>query len=500
MNGFAMGIDVGTTAVKVVVISGEGKIICETSKAHDLLSLYPGWAEEDALKWWDNSVAAICELSSSFPDVIRNVSVIGCSGMVPAIVMLDESGTPLRNSIQQNDARTISEIDELKKVVDQNELFKLTGSKTNQQNLVPRLLWVKRNEPEVFNRCKTVMGSYDYIAYKLTGQKSLELNWAAESAAFNIYNCTWMTDHLSEYGIDVSMFPQVNEPMSVVGKVLPEISAITGLKTGVPVIAGSADHVASALSAGIIDRGDLLIKFGGAGDILYCTEEIAPCEKLFFDYHDVPGKYLLSGCMAASGSLVKWYLNEWIGDCTGDTLKRLDKAAEMVPAASDGLVILPYFLGEKTPIFDPTARGVMCGLMLSHKKEHIFRAILESVVYGFKHHLEVYNELGYKPNRIIATNGGAKSSFWCQIAADVLGRQIKSYPTHAGSSLGVSFVAGMQSGIFTQWGEIDKFLMDYKIYNPNDRNVEIYKKSYVIYRDLYRQLLPSFENISALYK
>jgi xylulokinase len=495
-----MGIDIGTTAVKVAVVSGEGRIVCEASREHNLLSPYPGWAEEDAEKWWDNTALALRQLSEAYPDVIKNIDIIGCSGMVPAIVMLDEAGVPLRYSIQQNDARTVAEIEELKCALDQNELFRQTGSKTNQQNLLPRLLWVRRNEPEVWRRCATVMGSYDFIALRLTGTRSLELNWAAESAVFNIYTRRWITEQLRDYGVDPAVLPPVNEPMAVIGRVLPEIAAQTGLKAGVPVIAGSADHVASALSAGIVDRGDLLIKFGGAGDILYCTDDIAPSDKLFFDYHDVPGKYLLSGCMAASGSLVKWYLDEWVGDHTGETLKKMDKAAELVPAASDGLVILPYFLGEKTPLFDPSARGVICGLTLSHKKEHIFRAILECVVYGFRHHLEVYESLGYRPDRIVATNGGAKSSFWCQIAADVLGREVRSYPSHAGSSLGVAFVAGMRAGIFLQWRDIDKFLTDYRTYLPIGQNVAIYNKAYAVYRDLYRQLLPSFAHINALYK
>lgn len=228
-------------------------------------------------------------------------------------------------------------------------------------------------------------------------------------------------------------------------------------------------------------------------------DEIETNEKLFFDYHIVPGKYLLNGCMAASGSLVKWFTKDIIHQDTPDVFDKLDIQAKKVPPASDGLIILPYFLGEKTPIFDPTARGVMFGLTLSHTNGHIFRAILESVIYGFRHHVEVLNEMGYRPERIMATNGGAKSKFWCQIAADVLGQTVISYPSHPGSALGVAFLAGMSAGIFHDWEQIRDFLTDYRVFEPNPEAVEIYNRSYPLYRNIYKQLKPSFEAVQKLY-
>ncbi len=243
----------------------------------------------------------------------------------------------------------------------------------------------------------------------------------------------------------------------------------------------------------------MLIKFGGAGDILYCTDDIRTCPKLFFDYHIVPGKNLINGCMAASGSLVKWYLGDILQSYGGEELKKLDEEASALPPASDGLIILPYFLGEKTPIFDPLARGMMFGLTLSHTKAHIFRACLEAVIYGFRHHIDIIRELGYEPINIIATNGGSRSKFWCQIAADVLNRKVKAYPSHPGSALGVGFLAGMTAGVFNSWEDIHLFLKDYKEYLPDARSAEIYSKSYRIYRELYNETKNSLIKISELY-
>lgn len=474
---YTLGIDIGTTSVKVIMISSEGKIFAETSVSHDLISRYPNWAEEDADIWWENTKTALRSLKEAHQEEMMNIKCIGCSGMVPAIVMLDAEGHPVRKTIQQNDARAVEQIGRISQILDQEKLYERIGGKTTD----------------------CIMGSYDWITFQLTGVKSLEMNWAVESGAVDIHTGEWLTEELAIFGISTRLFPKVNPSMSVVGHTKEFWETELGIPAGTPVIAGSADHVASTLAAGITKRGDLLIKFGGAGDILYCVDEIETSEKLFFDYHIVPEKYLLNGCMAASGSLVKWFTKDIIHQDTPDVFDGLDIEAKKVPPASDGLIILPYFLGEKTPIFDPTARGVMFGLTLSHTNGHIFRAILESVIYGFRHHVEVLREMGYRPERIMATNGGAKSKFWCQIAADVLGQTVISYPSHPGSALGVAFLAGMSAGVFHDWEQIRYFLTDYRIFEPNSEAVEIYNRSYEIYRNIYKQLKPSFEAVQKLY-
>jgi xylulokinase len=500
MERFVLGIDVGTTSVKTVLVSGEGVLVDEASASHDLISLHTGWAEEDADKWWRNVRKTLRELSSRHPEAVSGAACIGVTGMVPAIVMLDENGAPVRNTIQQNDARSVEEIDFLKERIDQEDLYEKTGGFTNQQHVLPRMLWVRDHEPEAFARMAHVLGSYDYIAYKLTSALSIEMNWAAESGLFDIRKKEWLTDQMEAFGFRPEWFPKVNASMAVIGHVTEQAAAETGLRAGIPVIAGSADHVASTLSAGIINEGDLLIKFGGAGDILYCTEEIATSPKLFFDYHIVPDRYLVNGCMAASGSLVKWYLGDILRNYGGQTLRDLDEEASKLPPGSDGLVILPYFLGEKTPIFDPLARGMIFGLTLSHTRAHIFRACLEAVIYGFRHHIDTIREMGFRPAHIIATNGGSKSRFWCQIAADVLGETVTAYSSHPGSSLGVAFLAGMAAGVFTNWEQIHLFLKDPKVYEPDGAAHAIYDKSYQIYRALYPATKASSEALAKLYQ
>jgi len=329
------------------------------------------------------------------------------------------------------------------------------------------------------------LGSYDFINYRLTGVFSCEQNWALESGLFDMHRYDWADDLLELARIDRSWLGTVHRPSDVIGQVTPDAAAHTGLRPGTPVVAGSADHVASAFSAGLRQQGDLLVKLGGAGDILYVLDTLDPDPRLYIDYHVVPGQYLLNGCMAASGSIIKWFRNTFAAE---QEYSDLDAEGEQVPPGSDGLILLPYFLGEKTPINDPLARGVFFGLTLGHTRGHMYRAILEGIAYGFQHHLDVMTERGHRPGRTMVTNGGARSRLWKQITADVLGLRLHQIAEHPGSSLGAAFIAGMGVGLFQDWGEIEKFITIAAVTEPNMEHHRHYRRLYRIYRDLYERL------------
>lgn len=484
---YALGIDIGTTAVKVLLISQDGKLVCEYSRPHDLISLYAGWAEERPDIWWSNVVSVLREFTSAYPEEAEKIASVGVSGMVPALVFLDSDGRVLRNSIQQNDARCIQEIQEIKEKIDQEQLFARTGGYTNQQHFLPRLLWVMRHEPDTLRKTTHILGSYDYITYRLTGVLQAEKNFAVESGLYDIREHCWIPEYLQLCDIRKEILPDVNDSTTVVG-VTRNIQKETGLPDGIPVIAGSADHIASALAAGMTREGKLLIKFGGAGDILYCVDQVEPVSSLFWDEHVIPGKYMINGCTATSGSLLKWVVRKLFADSDADAFQKYDRLAQGIPAGSHGLILLPYFLGEKTPLFDPEAGGTLVGLKLSHTGEDIYHAALEAVIYSFRHHVEVLERAGYCPDFVAATDGGAKSSLWCQIASNVLKTPVRSYPSHPGSALGVAFTAGMGTGLFHDWDEIDKFLGEFRDYIPDPETGETYDRAYRIYRELYAAL------------
>ena len=480
---YVLGIDVGTTALKAIALERERGIVAQAELPHELLSRHPGWAEEDPERWWTTTLEAIHELLAGVPATA--IEAIGVSGMVPAMVLLDEDSVPLRASIQQNDARAISELAELRAAVDLDEFLRITGSAPNQQSIATKWRWLQRHEPDVLPRVARLCGSYDFIVARLTGQYSLEENWAVESSLYDVRQHRWHAPYLEYAGIDPAILPPVRQPIEVVAGVSERVAEITGLRAGTPVVAGSADHVAAALAAGLTESGDILLKFGGAGDILYCDTRPDPDPRFYFDYHDIPGLTLINGCMASSGSLVKWFSNQ-LAD--GASPQVLDAEAQAIEPGAGGVIALPYFLGEKTPIFDPSARGVFAGVMLHHTRAHLYRAILEAVCYGFAHHLAFLREAGRPVRRVVAADGGSRSALWMQIAADVLDLPVQVMAGEAASALGAAYVAAMGAGLFADWSDIARFISQGQIYQPQSALVPRYRKGFELYRELYQRL------------
>lgn len=494
MNELLLGIDIGTTATKAILCTPSGRIIAEAEAPATLRSPYPGWAEEDPEEWWANAGRVVKVCLDTAGRKAGDIAAVGVSGMVPALIVVGRDGRALRPSIQQNDARAYAEIEYFRQRTDEEVVLHKTGSAITQQSIGPKLLWLRRHEPQVMEAGWKVMGSYDYIVYRLTGDVSVERNWALENGLFDLHRQDWDDQLLQLATIDRGWLGTVHWPSEVVGRVSREAAAATGLLQGTPVVAGSADHIASAFAAGLHQEGDLLVKLGGAGDILYSLDRAVVDRRLFLDYHVVQGKFMINGCMAASGSILKWFLQEFAPSAD---FSSLDAEASRIPPGSEGLVLLPYFLGEKTPIFDPLARGVLFGLTLTHTRAHVYRACLEGVAYGFYHHLEVLMNRGLRVRRARVTNGGAHSQLWRQITADVLGIALEGLAHHPASSLGAAVVAGMGVGLFTDWSQIDRFIAIGSVMQPDAERHERYLKAYAIYRDLYESLKPLFPRLRA---
>jgi xylulokinase len=496
-----IGIDIGTTAVKGTLIDTEGRLLAEASHAHDLLSKESGWAEEDPSDWWEGTLAVLKELAGRQAEFGGAVAALSTSGMVPALVLVDEAGTPVRLSIQQNDGRCHEEIEDLKQRLDEERFFALTGGSINQQTIPPRTLWLRRHEAEAWGRVAHALGSYDYITYRLTGRLTLERNWALESGMYDVRREAWVDEYLAEAGFTRANLPPLVRPGETVGTLAPEVARAVGLSPQTLVAAGSADHVASAFSAGVREEGDVLLKFGGAGDILIASDTLRYDRRLFLDYHLVPGKYLVNGCMASSGSLVKWFVHTILGadgPSRGNPYSELDKLASELPPGADGLLALPYFLGEKTPIMDATARGLFFGLSLHHRPEHLYRAILEAVGYGFYHHLEVMAELGLPGRRFYMSNGGSRSVVWRQIVCDIVGAPVAYIVKHPGSSLGAAFLAGRATGAFRSWDEVAGYITEREQVRPDPAKHEVYQQYFRLYKDLYQTLKPAYAVLNDL--
>jgi xylulokinase len=480
-----IGLDIGTTAIKGICIASDGTVAFNDSIPHDLVTGTPGYAEEDPAVWERHTYELLRRIVSALgPDGLSRIEAIGFTGMVPTLIPLDDRYRPLRNSIQQQDIRAEKEVGEMQSAFSADWFFAQTGNSINQQHIGPKLVWLRRNEPEMFSRMRHIMGSYDYVRFLLCGEPAIERNWALESGLWSLETQNWIGEVLDYCGIRESMLPPVRKPMEIVGTTTEHLRRQTGFPSGVKVVTGSADHVASAFSTGARTHGDLVLKLGGAGDILFAIDSLVTDKRLFIDYQcDGSDHFILNGCTATSGSLLKWFKKE----ASLPEFETMDDEALAIGPCSGGVTVLPYFMGEKTPLMDMHAKGVIYGLSLAHSRVHVYRAILEAVAYSFRHHIEVFEERGLAVKKVYITNGGSKSTLWRSILADVIGHDVFYIPRHPGSCLGGAVIAGMASGVM-DGAVIDTFLEKAILIPYDESNHRQYTQGYGLYRSLYEQL------------
>jgi xylulokinase len=500
-----LGLDIGTTSTIGILIDTDGGVAATASRPSELVSRHANWAEEDPARWWSNVCAIVPALLTKSGITASEIAAVGVTGMVPTVILLDENREPLRHSIQQNDARAVDEIEAMKRAFDPDDYFARTGGSINQQLVAPKLRWLERHEPDCMARAKTVLGSYDYVTARLTGSLSVEQNWALEAGFVDLAGGGFDQELVRLGGISSDHLPPLRASHDLVGEVTSQAAAETGLAAGTPVVAGCADHIASAFVAGASQDGDLVVKYGGAGDIMLSCSKPQTDPRMFIDYHIVPGLFFTNGCMATSGSVLNWIVANLAkaeveaAKAAGRSVHAyLDSQAGDLRPGAGGLVLLPYFLGEKTPLHDPQARGTLIGLGLHHELRHIWRAALESVAFGFRHHTAVFEEMGLQVGRVLACDGGAASDLWVQITADVLEKPIERLLDHPGSSLGAAFVAGMGVGAFDDWAAITAYVRPDRVFDPNAAHVASYRDAYGIYRELYERLRTLYPELGRL--
>lgn len=500
-----IGLDIGTTSTVGLLIRLPDQQLAIAERPVTLSHRHAGWAEEDPNEWWENVCSLVPDLLKAGGISAADVKAVGVSGMVPAVVLIDSNGALLRSSIQQSDGRCGFEVEELRSEHDESAFTRRSGNGINQQLVAAKLRWLERHEPEVFGRIDTVFGSYDYINWRLTGARRIEQNWALEAGVIDLTSGRVDEALVAIAHILPQHLPTLAKSHEIVGTVSRDAAAATGLSPGTPVVAGLADHVASAWAAGVQGPGDLLVKLGGACDVLLSSEQARPDQRVFLDYHARPGLFMPNGCMACSGSLLNWFATGFgaaadvqPGLGQGHRLQRLDAWAAGVPAGSDGVLALPYFLGEKTPIHDPRARGTFTGLSLQHGPQHLWRSLLEAVAFSVRHHIEVFGELGLPATRVLASDGGASSRLWLQIIADVLGRPIQPLTGHPGSCLGAAWMAAMGCGLADDWDGLGAFVRKARPLEPTLTNGPAYDEAYAGYRQLYNVLRPFFHRAGAL--
>jgi xylulokinase len=497
-----LGLDIGTTSTVGILIDAEGCTLSVASRPATLQSSQANWAEEEPEEWWQNAGQIVRELMSGTEAKAQALAGIGVTGMLPAVILLDAEGRPVRRSIQQNDARALDELERFRSGMAEAQFVDLTGTGYSQQLVGPKIMWLKTHEPEQFRRARHVVGASDYITSRLTATIQVEHNWALESGFVNIATGTYDARLLELSGTEASLLPAIRQSHELVGEITKEAAAHLGIRPGVPVVAGCADHVASAFVCGASLNGDLVIKFGGSADILLASDKPVKDRRLYIDHHMVPGLYFTNGCMAAGGNLLNWIVGNLAGgedQAWQSAGMRPHQWLDRLAATSDTeLLFLPYVLGEKTPLMDPYAKGTLVGLGLHHNVGDIWRAALEGIVFGMRHHVDVFTESGLGISRVFAADGGAASDLWLEIAADVLERPVRRIARHPGSCLGAAFLAAKALGAAGEWSRIADYVEEERIFEPRAERSRRYLEKYALWRETYERFKTLYPRVHSL--
>jgi xylulokinase len=503
-----MGIDVGTFSSKGVLCSPDAKVMGEHQIEHTIVVPRPGWAEQDAdAIWWHD----VCEISQALLSKAAadstDVSAVAISALGADLVPLDAKGRALRPAILYGiDTRSMREVDDLNKRFGPDEMAKTTGHYLSAQSIGPKMLWLKRNEPEVWRRARYLCSASTFLVYRLTGEYIFDYPTAAWfDPLFDLGRLNWNEKYVNALVGDKSL-PTLQWVGQVAGKVTQQASLETGLAQGTSVTTGTLDAVAEAISVGVYEPGDLMVMYGSTTFFIHVIHEALPVDGVLWHAPYVsPGLYALEAGTATTGAATRWFRDrfakpELAAQAAGgkEAYMVLNEEASKIPPGSCGLVILPYFSGERTPISDPDARGAILGLNLIHERAHLYRAMLEATAYAVRHNLETINAFGLTPRRTIAVGGGARSELLLQIVSDVTGVQQELPVQTIGASYGDAFIAGLAMGLLPMSALQSQWVRIRRRFDPNPRQHELYKGFYQVYRDLYPQTSSSMHALARL--
>jgi xylulokinase len=474
-----LGIDVGTASSKGVLVAPDGTIVAQAVRKHHTTSPHPGWVEHDALAvWWDDFLALSSELGSQVGG--EQVAAVGCSGIGPCLLPVDSENRPLRNAILYGvDTRATAQIAEQEARYGTDAVLARCGSPLSTQAIGPKLAWLRSQEPEGYARTRRWFMASSYLAFRLTGEYVLDHHSASQSVPlYDNRERRWIEEWCSDIAPGLE-WPRLVWPADVAGTVTPAAARETGLPEGIPVVAGTVDAWSEAVSIGASAPGDVMVMYGTTMFLIDVVDAPVGTPLLWGTAGVFEGTYSLAAGMATSGAIT-----EWLTEVTRTGYPELLELAEQAGVGAEGLLMLPYFAGERTPLFDPEARGALLGLTTRHGRGHLYRAALEATAFGVRHNLDTMRQAGGEVRRLVAVGGGTTGGLWTRIVSDVL-QMPQQLPRHTlGAAYGDAFLAALGSGAVTP-GDITTWNPVVETVTPVPENEEPYEELYRLYRELY---------------
>jgi xylulokinase len=489
-----LGIDIGTGGTRAVLIDETGRVIGSATAEHQPISApHRGWAEQAPDDWWAAACKAVPQCLANAKATVDEVESVGLTGQMHGLVMLDADGKVLRPALIWCDQRTEEECREITEKIGAKRLIELTANPALTGFTLPKIWWVQKHEPEIWKRVKKIMLPKDYVRFRLTGAHAIDVADASGTLILDVVNRRWSKEMMAASNLSEEMLPKVLESQEISGKISEAGAKASGLKAGIPIVAGAGDQAAGAVGMGIVRPGAVSATIGTSGVVFAATAspEFDPKGRIHTFCHAAPKRWHVMGVTQAAGFSLRWFRDQFGagGDSSRDPYDRLMDEASHAPAGSDGVLWAPYLMGERTPHLDPNARGALVGLSSTHTRAHVVRAILEGVAYSLRDTLTIFADLKLPTESIRLGGGGARGGLWRQIQADVYGMPVDIVEAEQGPAYGAALLAGVGVGV---WSSVDK-ACDTAVrvatrVQPNSASAAVMNKQYAAYRKLYPAL------------
>lgn len=498
---YLLGLDIGTSGVKGLLLSVGGKIITTRTENYPLSTPHSGWAEQDPEDWWQATkecIGGIIKESDVKPAEIKGISF---SGQMHSSIFLDEEMEVIRPAILWSDTRTSKQCQEIyEKAGGLKELIGYVSNPALEGFTAPKILWLRENEPENFTKVDLVLLPKDYIRYKLTGEIHMDVSDGAGTLMMDVEEKDWSDGLLAKLGLSREILPPLVDSIAVTGNITEEVAWQTGLNPETPVVAGGADNACGAVGSGIIKEGRVMASIGTSGVVVaFARKPVADQGgRIHLFNHSRPDSWYMMGVMLSAGMAFNWMKENLFDNQLN--FKELDDLATDVKPGSEGLIFLPYLYGERTPHADANARGVYFGISGKHEQSHFVRSVLEGVTFGLRDSLELIKGQGVAIDEIRAIGGGAKSPIWQQILADIFGQPINLLNVEEGPAFGAALIAGVGVGEYDSFEEAEEGIIEVvDTIEPIRENIKIYNEYYTVYKNLYGSLKKDFAHLANIH-